>query len=55
MRTVHLLAAVVALALAAEAASAADMTITSWGGAYSTSQRKAYYEPYAQKTGSKIT
>ena len=55
MRTVHLLAAVAALALAAEAASAADMTITSWGGAYQTSQRKAFFEPYAQKTGAKIT
>jgi putative spermidine/putrescine transport system substrate-binding protein len=55
MRTVHFLAAVATLALAAEAASAADMTITSWGGAYQTSQRKAFFEPYAQKTGAKIT
>jgi putative spermidine/putrescine transport system substrate-binding protein len=38
------------------AASAADqLTIVSWGGAYSESQRKAYYEPYMAKTGAKIT
>jgi len=55
MKTVHLLAAVAAMALLADAAAAADMTITSWGGAYQTSQRKAFFEPYAQKTGAKIT
>ena len=55
MNGMHLLTAVVGLALVAESAAAADLTITSWGGAYSTSQRKAYYEPYAQKTGSKVT
>jgi putative spermidine/putrescine transport system substrate-binding protein len=55
MKTVHLLAAVAALALAAESAAAADLTITSWGGAYQTSQRKAFFEPFAQKTQSKIT
>ncbi|MEZ5925549.1 MAG: ABC transporter substrate-binding protein [Hyphomicrobiaceae bacterium] len=31
-----------------------DLTIVSWGGAYSESQRKAYYEPY-MKQGHKIT
>ncbi len=35
-------------------AFADDLTITSWGGAYSESQRKAYYEPY-MKQGNKIT
>jgi putative spermidine/putrescine transport system substrate-binding protein len=55
MKTMHLLAAVAALALAAESAAAADLTITSWGGAYQTSQRKAFFEPFAQKTGAKIT
>jgi putative spermidine/putrescine transport system substrate-binding protein len=35
-------------------AFADDLTITSWGGAYSESQRKAYYEPY-MKEGNKIT
>ena len=41
-------------ALCAAQAYAADLTITSWGGAYSESQRKAYYEPY-MKQGNKIT
>ena len=38
------------------AASAADgLTITSFGGAYQTSQRKTYFEPFTAKTGVKIT
>ena len=28
-----------------------EMTIVSWGGAYSKSQLKAYHEPYSAKTG----
>ena len=28
-----------------------EMTIVSWGGAYSASQLKAYHEPYSAKTG----
>ncbi|MZR30665.1 extracellular solute-binding protein [Sneathiella litorea] len=40
---------------AVTAADMADeMTIVSWGGAYSTSQQKAYHEPYMEKTGIKI-
>ncbi len=31
-----------------------ELTITSWGGAYSESQRKAFYEPYTA-AGNKIT
>jgi len=31
-----------------------DMTIVSWGGAYSNSQIKAYHEPYSAKTGVSI-
>ncbi|MFD2741228.1 extracellular solute-binding protein [Sulfitobacter aestuarii] len=31
-----------------------EMTIVSWGGAYSNSQQKAYHEPYMEKTGVKI-
>lgn len=31
-----------------------EMTIVSWGGAYSNSQQKAYHDPYAEKTGVKI-
>jgi putative spermidine/putrescine transport system substrate-binding protein len=43
------------LALIAGAASAEEtLTVTSWGGAYTKSQEKAYYEPYAKKTGIKI-
>ncbi|HSF91146.1 MAG TPA: extracellular solute-binding protein [Paracoccaceae bacterium] len=33
---------------------AGEMTIVSWGGAYSNSQLKAYHEPYAEMTGIKI-
>jgi putative spermidine/putrescine transport system substrate-binding protein len=38
----------------AEAHMAKEMTIVSWGGAYSNSQQKAYHEPYMEKTGVKI-
>ena len=38
----------------AEAHMADEMTIVSWGGAYSISQQKAYSEPYAEKTGVNI-
>ncbi|WP_075996658.1 extracellular solute-binding protein [Salaquimonas pukyongi] len=31
-----------------------EMTIVSWGGAYSKSQLKAYHEPYSEATGVKI-
>ncbi|MCR9127602.1 MAG: extracellular solute-binding protein [Rhodobacteraceae bacterium] len=31
-----------------------EMTIVSWGGAYSNSQNKAYHEPYMEKTGVSI-
>lgn len=41
-------------ALAATARAADELTITSWGGAYSESQRKAYYEPYIA-AGNKVT
>lgn len=37
-----------------ESHMAKEMTIVSWGGAYSNSQQKAYSEPYAAKTGVKI-
>ena len=40
------------VALAAEMAK--EMTIVSWGGAYSSSQQNAYHDPYAAKTGVKI-
>ena len=41
-------------AFAATARAADELTITSWGGAYSESQRKAYYEPY-MAAGNKVT
>jgi len=31
-----------------------EMTIISWGGAYSNSQQKAYHDPYSAETGVKI-
>ena len=43
-----------ALLAVAPAHAADELTITSWGGAYSESQRKAYYEPY-MALGNKIT
>jgi putative spermidine/putrescine transport system substrate-binding protein len=44
-----------ALAAAASPAFAGDeLTITSWGGAYQESQRKAYFEPFI-KDGNKVT
>ncbi|TPE44554.1 extracellular solute-binding protein [Amaricoccus solimangrovi] len=63
----HLLAAAAFSGLAAgTGALAADgpepcegcadsMTVVSWGGAYQTSQQKAYSEPYAEATGTKFT
>ena len=30
------------------------LTVTSWGGAYTKSQEKAYFEPFAKETGTKI-
>ena len=44
-----------ALALCAGGAHATDLTIVSWGGAYTASQQKAYHEPYmAANPGVKI-
>ncbi|MEM7616174.1 MAG: ABC transporter substrate-binding protein, partial [Pseudomonadota bacterium] len=31
-----------------------EMTIVSWGGAYSASQQAAYHDPYAEMTGISI-
>jgi len=41
-----LLTAASVVALSASAALATDMTIVSWGGAYSKSQQLAYHDPY---------
>jgi putative spermidine/putrescine transport system substrate-binding protein len=45
---------VASLGILASAASAQDLTVVSWGGAYTKSQVKAYHEPYTAKTGVKI-
>ena len=43
-----------AFAMSATAAIAEDMTIVSWGGAYTASQQAAYHDPYSAKTGVNI-
>lgn len=44
-----------AIGLSASAAHAVDLTVVSWGGAYTASQQKAYHEPYmAANPGVKI-
>jgi len=49
------LAAIGAMAVSATALMANDManemTIVSWGGAYSASQKNAYHDPYIERTG----
>jgi putative spermidine/putrescine transport system substrate-binding protein len=48
-------AGVALLAMSApQISTAATMTVTSWGGSYSASQRKAYYEPFMKETGHQI-
>ncbi|MGI9465326.1 MAG: ABC transporter substrate-binding protein, partial [Aestuariivirgaceae bacterium] len=55
MKTALKLAAAVSVfALGIGAAGAADLTVTSWGGAYTASQQKAYGTPWEAKTGKKI-
>jgi putative spermidine/putrescine transport system substrate-binding protein len=51
MKITKTLLATAALSVAAGAVAAEEMTIVSWGGAYSKSQLKAYHEPYSEKTG----
>ncbi len=46
MKLKSLMLSAAALALASSAAVAEDMTIVSWGGAYSNSQNNAYHQPY---------
>ncbi|WP_347311450.1 extracellular solute-binding protein [Defluviimonas sp. SAOS-178_SWC] len=46
MKLNQTLLATTALVLSAGAASAVDLTLVSWGGAYQNSQLKAYAEPY---------
>jgi putative spermidine/putrescine transport system substrate-binding protein len=58
MKLTKTLLASTALTVAAGMAGAQDMademTIVSWGGAYSNSQQQAYHNPYMEKTGVKI-
>ena len=35
-------------------ATARDLTVVSWGGAYQDAQRDAYFKPFMQKTGVKM-
>ncbi len=49
MKLRYLLTGAAAAALLSSAAVADDMTIVSWGGAYSNSQQKAYHDPYMAK------
>jgi len=46
MKLTKLVLGAAVAAFCATAANAADMTIVSWGGAYSKSQKRAYQEPY---------
>ncbi len=54
MKLTKTLLATTALTVAAGFAVAEDMTIVSWGGAYSASQKAAYHDPYSAKTGVNI-
>ncbi|MFQ5564842.1 MAG: extracellular solute-binding protein [Paracoccaceae bacterium] len=46
MKLTKILLGAATAAICASAAQAEDMTIVSWGGAYSKSQLRAYHEPY---------
>ncbi|MBI2469558.1 MAG: ABC transporter substrate-binding protein [Candidatus Rokubacteria bacterium] len=59
MRSVLIALAVMGVAVAgllgpAPAAAQDTLTVTSWGGAYQESQRKAYFEPYLAKAGVRV-
>jgi putative spermidine/putrescine transport system substrate-binding protein len=56
MRSTRTLAALAAAALLSFAlpASARDLTITSWGGAYQNAQRELYFGPFQKETGIKL-
>lgn len=48
------LAAAVGVAMSATAASAAEITVVSWGGAYTKSQVEAYHKPWSAETGNVV-
>jgi len=55
MKSIRILATAAAAVMIAGAAHAQEMTIVSWGGAYSASQQNAYHDPYmAKNPGVKI-
>ena len=54
MKFTKKLLAATTLGVVAFSAAAEEMTIVSWGGAYSKSQLKAYHEPYSAITGVSI-
>jgi len=43
-----------AMAAGSVAANASELTVVSWGGAYTKSQVEAYHKPFIEKTGVKI-
>ncbi|MDU8928050.1 ABC transporter substrate-binding protein [Alisedimentitalea sp. MJ-SS2] len=54
MKLTKTLLATTALAFAAGAATAGEITVVSWGGAYTKSQVEAYHKPWMAKTGNTI-
>ncbi|MEM7253726.1 MAG: extracellular solute-binding protein [Pseudomonadota bacterium] len=48
MKLRYLVAGALGASMTVTAAQALDLTIVSWGGAYSASQQKAYHEPYME-------
>jgi len=49
-----LFVALLSLAAPAHSQQAQELTITTWGGAYEVSQRKAYFDPFADEAGLEI-
>ncbi len=54
MKLTKTLLATSALAVAGTAAMAGELTVVSWGGAYTKSQVEAYHKPWMAKTGNTI-
>ena len=46
---------ILCLASAAHAEDTTSLTIATWGGAYGQSQQAAYFQPFTESTGTKIT
>ena len=53
-KTLILTTALTGFAFAGSAASAAEVTVMSWGGSYATSQVEAYHKPFTAETGIKV-